>query len=262
MLSSEPTQDEGGWFDSHCHLNHLDALTSHLSVAAENGIRQFLIPSTEREQWPTVQRLATERFHYALGTHPWFVTDAQAEATALENAIGKHLPHAIGEIGLDYYAAKSPRPAPELQRDSFERQLIIAKQHQLPVILHCVKAHQDVIVLLKRSRVTLGVVHAFNGSYPLAKQYLDLGFKLGIGPALLKSPKLQATVQQCGIQHLIVETDAPYLSSEPSAKSPLLALLAVGHCLAQQLSLEADDVRAHTAATARQLFNAPTGVVT
>ncbi len=254
MLTSELEQFQGGWFDSHCHLNEVDHLLSNLNEAEQNGIRNYLVPSTESSMWASVQKLKTVHVQVALGTHPWFVKNASEEAMLLEHAIAVCRPSAIGEVGLDFYPAKTLRPSRELQLSSLELQLNVAQKSQLPVILHCVKAHQELIALLKHYKISAGVVHAFAGSYELAKQYLDLGIKLGVGPALLKSYKLQTTVQKCPMESLLLETDAPFMAIEKRATNPLLDLIAVGEKVAALKKLSDIEVRTTTRENAEGLF--------
>jgi TatD DNase family protein len=115
---------------------------------------------------------------------------------------------AVGEIGLDYFVADLDR---DRQRGFFSAQLAIARDADLPVLLHVRKAHDQVLAALKLGDVRGGIAHAFNGSLPQARQYIDLGFKLGFGGMLTyeRSRKLRALAHALPLSAIVLETDAP-----------------------------------------------------
>jgi TatD DNase family protein len=122
---------------------------------------------------------------------------------------------AIGEIGLDYYRDLSPR---DIQQQVFERQLQLAIELNLPVIIHNREAHQDVIDRLKKYKPARGgVLHCFSGSWEIAKVAMNLGFYISFaGPVTYKNAaNLQEVAAQIPLDRLLVETDCPYLSPEP-----------------------------------------------
>ena len=254
MLISDSASLYGGWYDSHCHLNNLAEMPAKLNDAAHHEIARYLVPSTEARHWASVIKLQSPAIKFALGTHPWFVKDAINEASVLDDAVRRFKPSAIGEIGLDYYPTRIETVPKETQMMSFELQLDISQKYQLPVIVHCVKAHQELLVALKRQAVNSGVIHAFSGSYELATQYLELGFLIGIGPQILRSSKLQATVKKCPIENLVLETDAPYMALKKDSANPLLDLKLVGECVASLKQLRVSEVQKITRHNAEKLF--------
>lgn len=121
---------------------------------------------------------------------------------------------AIGEIGLDYYYDLSPR---ENQKYWFEKQLDLAYSLDLPVVIHSRDATQDTFDIIKNSPVRKGVIHAFSGSLDYALKYIDLGFYIGVGGVLTfkNGRKLVEVVENIDLEHILLETDAPYLSPVP-----------------------------------------------
>lgn len=255
MLSSKKSAGNG-YFDSHCHLNDLSAPAKMVTEVQGLDVRRFLIPATESTQWARVIETAHELpgCSIALGTHPWFVQDPNSELNALKQALQSATVSAIGEIGLDFFPSKHPRPEKSLQLRSFESQLSLAVQCDLPVIIHSVKAHNDTLMLLKNSGIESGVIHAFNGSIELAQSYIDLGLKLGIGPTLLRSKKLQRVVDEVSLDHLVLETDAPYMASFPYELNPLVALVDVAKLVAEIKKVNVKVVKQATYDNASFLF--------
>ncbi|EAR09577.1 TatD family hydrolase [Reinekea blandensis] len=243
-----------GWIDSHCHLNDLPEPETAWSQAVSGGIDRILIPGTHPEQWPQLRAMRSPQRPVALGTHPWFVQDPEREIEALRSALLNDEVAVIGEIGLDFYRGGKARPTPELQMAVFESQLALAAEYGKPVILHAVKAHQEIIRLLKKYPSVYGVVHAFAGSYPLAQQYLDQGFYLGIGPQLMRSTKLQDTVRSMAGERILLETDAPFMALQKQAVNPLLDLLVVAESVAELRSLSLAELQQQVAANSLQCF--------
>lgn len=254
------TLSDGGYFDSHCHLNDLKNLPDKFQQAQTHGIQHFIIPGTEPDQWPEVYatQSAFPNTYAAIGTHPWFVKNPEKEAEKLEAAINNHSVIAIGEIGLDYYQGEPQRPDKPLQQQAFKLQLALAKKYHLPVIIHSVKAHQDCLLMLKQFPNVAGVIHAFSGSYEIAQAYTGLGFKLGIGPLLLRSKKLQAAIARVSLEHLLLETDAPYMTKtkalEGQSDNPLLQLIEVAKKLAELKSVPLEQVQLQSIKGACEVF--------
>jgi len=122
---------------------------------------------------------------------------------------------AVGEIGLDYYYDFSPR---EKQRQCFEKQLRLARKVDKPVIIHSRQAAQECFDIIKSSGVTRGVIHAFSGSLQMAKDYINMGFLIGVGGIVTfkDSKKLKEVVENIPIDKILIETDSPYLSPVPN----------------------------------------------
>lgn len=136
----------------------------------------------------------------------------------LDQLVNKTKPCAIGEVGLDFYLSKTTSSNisaqthdPEKQITYFAKQIIIAKRHDLPLIIHCRKAHDDCIKLLRQHSPKGGIIHAFNGSIQQAHKYIELGFILGFGGMLTypRSSKLRALASNLPLDSIALETDAP-----------------------------------------------------
>lgn len=253
-MSISDQQIGSGFIDSHCHLDHLVNTSENVTTAFNAGIERFVVPSTSVESWQDTLSLQADNIAIALGTHPWYVKNANQEEADLKREVSKKI-SAVGEIGLDFYPSeKKPRPNRELQIDSFSRQLAIAADYDLPVIIHSVKSHADVLSLLKRYSISSGVIHAFTGSAEQAWEFVKQGMSLGVGPAILRSNKTQAAFKTVTLEHLVLETDAPYMNAVLAKENPLLALLTVAEKLAELKGLSIDSIRQQTAQNALTLF--------
>ena len=212
--------------DTHCHLDFRDYDQDRPAVlgrAWEAGLERILIPGIDLLTSQAAISLA-ERYaeiYAAVGTHPNSVQKWDAHTLGLLDEMAAHAKVvAIGEIGLDYYRDRTPRP---LQKRVFREQLEIAEQTNLPVVVHtrnassedraCIK---ETLEILAESQVT-GVLHSFSGNLKEAKRTLDLGFYIGItGPITYNnSEELREIVSAVPIDRLLIETDGPFLTPVP-----------------------------------------------
>jgi len=157
-----------------------------------------------------------EVVYAALGIHPH---DAQMADEEFYDFIIQNSDYekvvAVGEIGLDYYYDNSPRV---IQREVFKRQMEIAVNKDLPVIIHSRDAHQDTYNMLESFKGKVrGVMHSYSGSWEMAKRYLDLGYYISLsGPLTFKnSRKLPEVAANTPLDRILVETDSPYLTPVP-----------------------------------------------
>jgi len=144
--------------------------------------------------------------YFAFGIHPWMVQDhSQQELDYLEYLVKCNNPVAIGECGLDYLKDIDKK----IQLYFFNFQLELAEKYKLPVIIHSVKATEDVIFLLKKHPKISGEIHGFSGSEDQAKQLTSMGFYLGFGLQILneKSTKIRQIVKNCPLEFMLIETD-------------------------------------------------------
>jgi len=201
-------------FDTHCHLDvaAFDADRDQvLSDCRQSGIQHILVPAIERKTWSSLANLCTDNamLHLALGLHPVFMAKhSPDDVAALKQAVQRYQPIAIGEIGLDFYIDNPDKPA---QLELCEAQLEVAVEHDLPVVLHVRKAHEDMLGLLKRINVKGGFVHAFNGSLQQAQRYRDQGFCFGFGGTLTyeNAHKIHRLARELPLEAIVLETDAP-----------------------------------------------------
>jgi TatD DNase family protein len=200
--------------DSHCHLDvpAFDAdRRAVLQHARDSGVRGIVVPGVTAAGWDGLWTLCAGEadLYPALGLHPVYLdTHTPVDLDRLRAWLADHRPVAVGEIGLDFYLDGLDRAR---QQALFESQLELAREANLPVILHVRKSHDQVLATLKRIRVPGGIAHAFNGSLQQAQQYLDLGFRLGFGGMLTyeRSGRLRALARQLPAEALVLETDAP-----------------------------------------------------
>ena len=205
--------------DTHCHLDapEFDADRDEIAMQANvNGVGAIVVPAIMRSNFDTVITLSQQHKHcaYALGIHPMYVNQSSlADIDALKSYVVSNKPVAIGEIGLDYYVTKDNI---ELQTHFFIEQLKIAKEYELPVILHVRHAVDDILKYLRRYRLAGGIAHAFNGSLQQAEQFIQLGFKLGFGGAMTYSRalRIRELAIKLPLESMVLETDSPDIPPE------------------------------------------------
>ncbi|MGC8704507.1 MAG: TatD family hydrolase [Athalassotoga sp.] len=154
------------------------------------------------------------RVFSSVGVHPHDVKDLKDEwDKEIEKLLESKKVIAVGEIGLDYYRDLSPR---DLQRKYFEIQLEIAKRHKMPVILHVRDAYKDAYEIVKMFDIK-GVLHSFNGEMEDLKNFLDVGFYIGVGgmSTYKKNEELRKILSFAPLDRILTETDCPYLSPQP-----------------------------------------------
>jgi len=209
-------------FDSHCHLENgrfESDLPEVMARMEEAGVRRCLLAGSDMETSEQIVKLTQEHPHVygVVGIHPhdaktWTADCAPrlTEWTKEKRIVG------IGEIGLDYYYDHSPR---DVQKDVFVKQLLLARQLNLPAVFHVRDAHGDVLDLLRenRSQLPAGVVHCYSGSVESAREYLDMGFYISFaGPITFKNAnKLLDAARYVPLDRILVETDSPYLAPVP-----------------------------------------------
>jgi TatD DNase family protein len=262
--------------DSHCHLDFAEFHQNTpdlLKQCQDNNIHRIIVPGVNPEHWQRVLSLADlsknksnkesiekanaqVQIACALGIHPWFLipqdnlttnnTNLDFQTQQLNKAVTENRNKiiALGECGIDVFKAKKNTVDEQafndniaLQQDFFDMQLYIAKQNSLPVIVHHCQSHQLLLPLLKQHKLNkAGVIHAFSGSYQQAKDYIDLGFKLGIGGTITypRAKKTINAIKRLPLSSLLLETDAPAMPTfgqQGRANSPL-NLIAVFQALA------------------------------
>ncbi len=205
------------WIDTHCHLDATEFDADRMAVAERAraaGVAQMVLPAVAAANFDTVRALAhAHGFCYALGIHPLYVDQAdEADLDRLQAALREHRGDsrlvAVGEIGIDHFVPGLDR---NRQQRFFTAQLGLARAGGLPVILHVRRSADAVLAGLRRTPVSGGFAHAFNGSAQQAAMFVDRGFKLGFGGAMaferaLQIRRLATTLSE---QAIVLETDAP-----------------------------------------------------
>lgn len=209
-------------FDSHAHLNAEqfdDDREEVLHRAREMGVSRILNIGYNRETIPSSLQLA-EKYDYIYSTVGWHPQDAkdyhEADYEWLKSLAGHPKVVAIGEIGLDYYWDTSPK---EVQDQVFREQIRLAKEVNLPIIIHDRDAHEDVLKILKEEKAweVGGIMHAFSGSLEMAKACIEMNFYISFGgPLTFKNARRPKEVAQgIPLERILIETDSPYLTPHP-----------------------------------------------
>jgi TatD DNase family protein len=221
------------WIDTHIHLlapEWQDPPEELYRRARAAGIAKMLMPGVRVADWPRLLRLARQLagVYLAPGLHPVYADQWNAEAeTALIEMTSDPKVVAIGEIGLDAVAG----PGPEVQEAVFRAQLKIACDAGLPVLLHSRKTTGRTLAILRElqpgARIG-GVWHGFSGSVQTARELVALGFKVGVGPILLRESarRLPRAVGELKAADLVLETDAPDMIAAPSGLIEVASRLA------------------------------------
>jgi TatD DNase family protein len=201
-------------YDSHCHLDAPEFDPDRPAVVARArsaGVRRQLVPAVSRAGWEKLRDLCASDpgLRPAYGLHPMFLDQHRPEhLDDLARWLAEQRPAAVGECGLDHFVEGLD---PEAQRGYFIRQLELAREFDLPVVLHARRAVDEVIAALRRIGGLRGVVHSWSGSDEQARQLFGLGFHLGIGGPVTyeRARRLRRTVASMPIEWMLLETDAP-----------------------------------------------------
>ena len=213
---------ELAWVDTHCHVDAPEfkgSLSEIISGAADKGVKAILLPTVQASDWVPAKHLASQHGNqipglvYTLGIHPLYINQAQdSDIDVLQGQIEQSLDDprfvGIGEIGLDYFVEGLD---PQRQEFFFHKQLDLAQQFQLPVILHVRRSQDAILKALRKRTITSGIAHAFNGSHQQAEQFIELGFKLGFGGAATYDRALQIRrlLKELPLESIVTETDSP-----------------------------------------------------
>lgn len=200
--------------DSHVHTDDTrfepDRLDVLRSARAANIIAQ-VVPAVARSQWPRLKLLCSEHsdLFACYGLHPCFCNEhSLQDLEALGSWLGREHPVAIGECGLDYQTAGGDKA---FQQRLFAGQLALAREFNLPIVIHARKAVEDVIRMIRSSGHSSGLVHSFSGSGQQAKRLIDLGYKLSFGGAATytRARRLRELITELPLDAMLFETDAP-----------------------------------------------------
>lgn len=204
--------------DSHCHLlsSEYDDVKKAINDAFKSGVDKIIVNGYDLKSSIEAVELSKEyeNLYVAIGIGPENIDSITDEdIKSIKALVNNKKVVAIGEIGLDYYWTKENK---ERQIYVFEEMLKIAKESNLPVIVHNRDATKDIYELLKEYNVK-GIIHCFSGSVETAKEFIKLGFLIGIGGVVtFKNAKhLKEVVQNIPMSCISLETDSPYLTPEP-----------------------------------------------
>jgi TatD DNase family protein len=200
--------------DAHCHFDdasfHIDRPEA-LARAHQAGVEQQIIPAIKAAWWPRLKQLCEDfaGLHPSYGLHPMFLAEHQDHhLDQLEDWLAREKPVAVGECGLDFYI---DNPQPEKQQKIFEAQLELARQYDLPVIIHARRSVEAVINTLRRFPTVRGMLHSYSGSEQQAHQLIQMGFYLSFGGPITyeRAKRLRHLVSTLPLEYLLLETDSP-----------------------------------------------------
>jgi TatD DNase family protein len=253
------------WIDTHCHLDATefgDESGAVASAAGEQGVSTIVIPAVARQNFAGVAALAAANANcvYALGIHPIHVPQAEpADLLQLRSAVAAAIDDprfiGIGEIGLDFFIpALTKSPLREKQEHFYAEQLKLARDFDLPVLLHVRRAQDMILKHLRRVGVRGGCAHAFNGSFQQADTFIKLGFKLGFGGAMTfpRALQIRRLATELPLESIVLETDAPDISPAwlyPACNTPA-QIPRIGAVLAELRQLSSAQIASTTTANA------------
>lgn len=249
--------------DTHVHLNaeqYEEDVVEVIESARRAGVNRMVVVGFDT---PTIER-AIElaeiySFIYAvIGWHPVDAIDCtQKELDWIESLASHPKVVGIGEMGLDYYWDKSPR---EVQQQLFRKQIQLAKRVNLPIVIHNREATADVVRILKEEEAATvgGIMHCFTGSVEVARECIAMNFLISLGgPVTFKNAKQPKKVaEEIELEHLLVETDAPYLTPHPyrGKRNEPKHVVLVAEEIAKLKGISYEEVAKQTTRNAEKIF--------
>lgn len=247
--------------DSHCHLDAAEFDADRDAVIArarDAGVVHQVIPAIEAAGWPALRALCRDQpdLHPAYGLHPMYLArHREAHLDELREWLANERPVAVGECGLDYFVEDLD---PATQQHYFDAQLRLAREFDLPLIIHARRAVDAVIAAVRRVGDLRGVVHSFSGSPEQARQLWNAGFLIGLGGPVTyeRAQRLRGLVASMPLEHLLLETDAP---DQPDAairgqRNEPARVSVICRTIAQLRGEPEDDIAAVTRGNAARLF--------
>lgn len=248
------------YIDSHLHLSNEDYNVDEVIKNAERvSVLYFILGGINKEITKMDVELSKKykEVYITIGYHPEEVLNIQEDDfNVLENVIinNREKVVGIGEIGLDYHYDNSDY-IKEKQKKLFIRQIKLAEKYNLPVVIHSRDATLDTYNILKEFKVK-GVIHCFSGSLDVAKMYIKLGFKLGIGGVVtFKNSKLFEVVKELSSKDFILETDSPYLSPIRGEKNEPKNIPLIAEFISSVRGVSIEKVQTDTTNNVKEIFN-------
>ena len=253
-------------FDTHAHMDDraFDADREELlSSLPDSGIGLLMNPGCSLESSRNAVALATQYdwIYAAVGSHPDAADEVSDAVLEEYRKLCKLYPEkikAIGEIGLDYHYEDIPR---QLQKKAFIAQMELARELDLPVIVHEREAHEDGLAIVKAFPEVKGVFHCFSGSAELARQLTDLGWYIGFTGVLTFKNARRAieAAQAIPLERIVIETDCPYMSPEPfrGRRNDPGKVYRMAEKLAQIRGISTEEAQAITFENGKRLYRIP-----
>lgn len=244
--------------DTHAHVfsSDYEDIDSVINEAIDKNIKYIINNGSNDYYNREVLKLIDEypNMYGAIGIHPEDVdTVNNDDIEFIRNNVSNERIVAIGEIGLDYYYRKDNK---EEQKKLFERQLEIAQELDIPVIVHSREATEDTINILKKYNVR-GTIHSFTGSLEVAKIYIKMGFLLGVnGVITFKNANVKNIIKELGLDNIILETDSPYLTPVPfrGTKNNPSHVLEIANFVADLYDVSLDELASYTNENIKRMY--------
>lgn len=248
--------------DTHTHIYIKDFSDDYdimMDRAKKAGVTKFFLPAIDSEHTDSMLALESDDIKLMMGLHPCSVKpeSIRAELDHVKGWLYKRPFYAVGEIGIDLYWDVSTK---DLQIEAFEEQISWAVDLDLPIVIHSRNSTSEVIDVLKENAHPnlRGIFHCFGGSLAEAKSIIDLGFKLGIGGVVtFKNAGLDKTVNEIDLEHIVLETDAPYLSPAPyrGKRNEPAYLRIIADKISEIKGVHLEEVARATTANAKKVFS-------
>lgn len=249
--------------DTHTHLYSEEFdhdRKDMIERAIDAGVFRFFIPAIDSSCTRSMYDLEAnypENMFLMMGLHPTYVKENyQDELQHVENELAKRSFYAIGEIGIDLYWDKTHLKE---QQIAFKRQIQLAKQYKLPIVIHCRDAFDEIFEILEEEKSTElhGIFHCFTGNYEQALLAISYNMKLGIGGVVtFKNGKIDQFLSQINLKHIVLETDSPYLAPIPfrGKRNESSYIVNVVQKLAQIYNLTENEIALKTTENANFVF--------
>ncbi len=248
------------YFNTHSHLNSSQLYEQrdiYIKNALENNVNYITIAGYDLESSRRAVEIANEySFIYAtVGISPNdCLNTTDEDLKEIEMLLQNHRVVALGEIGLDYYWDDVPK---DKQKDVFLKQIEIAKKYDKPIVIHARDAYEDTYNILKEAK-HYGIMHCYSGSVEMAERYVKIGFMISLaGPVTFKNAKVPKEVARAiGIDHLLIETDCPYLTPHPfrGKLNEPANVVYIAQEIAKLKNMEIEDVARITTFNAKKVF--------
>ncbi|MBO1515112.1 TatD family hydrolase [Metabacillus bambusae] len=250
-------------FDSHAHLNAIqyeEDIVEVIQRAKDEKVTHIVVVGFDRDTISKAMELTDQydMIYAAVGWHPVDAIDMTDEDLNWIKQLASHPKVvAIGEMGLDYYWDKSPK---DIQKEVFRKQIKLAKEVKLPIIIHNRDATEDVVRILQEENASEvgGIMHCFTGSLEVAKQCMDMNFYISFGgPVTFKNAKKpKEVVKEIPMDRLLIETDCPYLTPHPfrGKRNEPSYVKYVAEQIAELRGVTLEEVATKTSDNARKLF--------
>ena len=246
--------------DTHCHLNkeYYENVETVINDAVSDNVEYLIVSSCSPENWEENINLINKykNVYLNISLHPEYGNEEIDYDLYLEQmkkiikSNSKII--AIGEIGLDYHYDNTNK---DRQKDLFIKQIMLAKEYKLPIVIHTRDATKDTIDILKKFNIK-GIIHCFSGSLETAREYINMGFYLGIGGVVtFKNSKLKDVIKEVGLDSIVLETDSPYLSPIRGNKNFPKNIKIIAEYIASLLNISVEEVSKKTTLNVKKIYN-------